>query len=329
MFDNLMVFIIYTLAKILILIVCLLISVAYFTLAERKIMGGIQRRRGPNVIGWVGLFQPLADGLKLFVKETIVPTNSNSIIFLVAPMLTFYLSLMGWLIVPFNEVTVLFDGNLSLLYFFAVSGLCVYGIILSGWSSNSKYSFLGCLRSVAQMISYEVSMGFIFLVVIVSSGSLNLIEIVFSQKYIWYVFPHFPMFIAFFIVALAETNRHPFDLPEAEAELVSGYNVEYSAMGFALFFLAEYANMLLMSGLTVILFFGGWLYPLPICECLNFSVKLSIFVVCFIWARAALPRYRYDQLMLLGWKIFLPFSLAWLIFTITILILFDFLPNCL
>jgi NADH-quinone oxidoreductase subunit H len=325
-----MFFLIYTILKILVLIVCLLISVAYFTLAERKIMGGIQRRRGPNVIGWVGLFQPLADGLKLFVKETIVPTNSNSIIFLVAPMLTFYLSLMGWLVLPFSEVTVLFDGNLGLLYFFAISGLCVYGVILSGWSSNSKYSFLGCLRSVAQMISYEVSMGFIFLVIIVSAGSLNLIDIVLSQKHMWYVFPHFPMFVAFFIVALAETNRHPFDLPEAEAELVSGYNVEYSAMGFALFFLAEYANMLLMSGLTAILFFGGWLNPFNlnfIPGCLSLSLKLSFFVVCFIWARAALPRYRYDQLMLLGWKIFLPFSLGWLIFTITMLILFDFLPN--
>jgi len=231
-----MFYLIYQVLKILVLVVCLLISVAYFTLAERKIMGGIQRRRGPNVIGWVGLFQPLADGLKLFVKETIVPTNSNSLIFIFAPMLTFFLSVMGWLIMPFSEVSVLFDGNLGLLYFFAISGLCVYGVILSGWSSNSKYSFLGCLRSVAQMISYEVSMGFIFLVIIMSSGSLNLIDIVLSQKYMWYVFPHFPMFIAFFIVALAETNRHPFDLPEAEAELVSGYNVEYSAMGFALFF---------------------------------------------------------------------------------------------
>lgn len=323
-------FILYKILKILILIVCLLISVAYFTLAERKIMGGIQRRRGPNVIGWVGLFQPLADGLKLFIKETIIPTNSNSLIFLIAPILTFFLSLMGWLIIPFNENTVLFDGNLVLLYFFAISSMCVYGVILSGWSSNSKYSFLGCLRSVSQMISYEISMGFIFIIIIITSGSLNLIDIVFAQEYIWFVFPHFPMFCAFFIIALAETNRHPFDLPEAEAELVSGYNVEYSAMGFALFFLAEYANMLLMSALTVILFFGGWLNIFNfniIPSFLNFSIKLSIFVIAFIWARAALPRYRYDQLMLLGWKIMLPFSLGWLIFTTTILILFDFLPN--
>jgi len=326
-----MFFLLYQIIKILILIVCLLISVAYFTLAERKIMGGIQRRRGPNVIGFVGLFQPLADGLKLFVKETVIPTSSNRILFIIAPMLTFFLSLMGWLILPFNEDTVLFDGNLGLLYFFAISSLCVYGIILSGWSSNSKYSLLGSLRSVAQMISYEISMGFIFLIIIVSCGSLNLIEIVVSQQKIWNFLPHFPMFIAFFIAALAETNRHPFDLPEAEAELVSGYNVEYSAMGFALFFLAEYANMLLISGLTVILFFGGWLNPFHIYifpASLTFSLKLSLFVIFFIWARAALPRYRYDQLMLLGWKIFLPFSLGWLIFTISILILFDYLPNC-
>jgi len=323
-------FVLYKILKILALIVCLLISVAYFTLAERKIMGGIQRRRGPNVIGFVGLFQPLADGLKLFVKETIIPTSSNSGIFILAPMLTFFLSLAGWLILPFGEVVVLFDGNLGLLYFFAVSSLCVYGIILSGWSSNSKYSLLGCLRSVAQMISYEISMGFIFITVIVSSGSLNLIEIVLSQQTIWYILPHFPMFVAFFIAALAETNRHPFDLPEAEAELVSGYNVEYSAMGFALFFLAEYANMLLISSLTVILFLGGWLLPFNVTiipGCISFAVKLVFFVVCFIWARAALPRYRYDQLMLLGWKFFLPFSLGWLIFTITMLILFDYLPN--
>jgi len=235
---------------------------------------------------------------------------------------------MGWLIIPFSEVTVLVDGNLGLLYFFVISSLCVYGVILSGWSSNSKYSFLGCLRSVAQMISYEVSLGFILLIIIVSCGKLNLIDIVIAQESVWYFVPHFPMFIVFFIIALAETNRHPFDLPEAEAELVSGYNVEYSAMGFALFFLAEYSNMLLMSSLTVILFFGGWLNffgLLP--DCLSFSLKLTFFVVCFIWARAALPRYRYDQLMLLGWKIFLPFSLSWLIFTASVLILFDFLPN--
>jgi len=318
----------YIILKILVLVVCLLISVAYFTLAERKLMGGIQRRRGPNVIGWVGLFQPLADGLKLFVKETVIPTNSNQFVFVLAPMLTFFFSILAWLIIPFSETTVLFDGNLALLYFFAISSLCVYGIILSGWSSNSKYSFLGCLRSVAQMISYEVSMGFIFLIVIVSSGSLNLVDIILSQKYIWYAVPHLPVFLCFFIVALAETNRHPFDLPEAEAELVSGYNVEYSAMAFALFFLAEYANMLLMSAITVVLFLGGWFFPFNLLpNFLSFNIKLVFFVICFIWARAALPRYRYDQLMLLGWKLFLPFCLGWLVFTITTLILFDFLPN--
>jgi len=318
--------------KILSIVVPLLISVAYFTLAERKIMGSIQRRRGPNVIGYLGLLQPLADGLKLFAKETILPTAANTGIFILAPLLTFILSLMGWAVIPFGEGIVLSNINVGILYLFAVSSLSVYGIVLSGWSSNSKYAFLGSLRSAAQMISYEASMGFIIVSVILCAGSFNLSEIVFAQKDIWYIFPLFPVFLMFFVSALAETNRHPFDLPEAEAELVSGYNVEYSAMGFALFFLGEYANMLLMSAMTSILFLGGWL---PLFDILPFTLlpsplwlglKICIFVVLFCWIRAALPRYRYDQLMSLGWKTFLPLSLAWLLFTASVLISFNWFP---
>jgi NADH-quinone oxidoreductase subunit H len=295
-------------------------------------MGSIQRRRGPNVIGYLGLLQPLADGLKLFAKETILPSNANTVLFIMAPMITFILSLMGWAVIPFGEGIVLSNINVGVLYLFAVSGLSVYGIILSGWSSNSKYAFLGGIRSASQMISYEVSLGFIVVTVVICAGSFNLSEIVLAQTKIWYIFPLFPMFLMFFVSALAETNRHPFDLPEAEAELVSGYNVEYSAMGFALFFLGEYANMLLMSALTSILFLGGWL-PIFNIFPLNFipgpiwlSVKILIFVVAFCWIRAALPRYRYDQLMSLGWKTFLPLSLCWLLFTASVLISFNWLP---
>lgn len=327
-----MLIILYTLLKILSIVIPLLIAVAYFTLAERKIMGSIQRRKGPNVIGYLGLLQPLADGLKLFTKETILPSNANLVIFLIAPMLTFILSLIGWAVIPFSEGAVLSDINVGILYLFAVSSLSVYGIITSGWSSNSKYPFLGALRSTAQMVSYEVSIGFIIIAVVICAGSFNLTEIVISQKSVWYFIPLFPMFLMFLISALAETNRHPFDLPEAEAELVSGYNVEYSAMGFALFFLGEYANMLLMSSLTAILFLGGWL-PLFNIYLFNlipgsiwFSIKICLGVIFFIWMRAALPRYRYDQLMSLGWKIFLPLSLGWLVLTVSILISFNWLP---
>jgi NADH-quinone oxidoreductase subunit H len=318
--------------KILLIIVPLLLSVAYFTLAERKIMASIQRRRGPNVIGYLGLLQPLADGLKLFIKETILPTSANIFIFLLAPLLTFFLSLMGWVVIPFGENLVVANVNIGLLYLFAISALSVYGIILSGWSSNSKYAFLGSLRSASQMVSYEVSIGFIVISVVLCCGSFNLSEVIFSQSKVWYCLPLFPMFLIFFVSALAETNRHPFDLPEAEAELVSGYNVEYSAMGFALFFLGEYANMLLMSSLTTILFFGGWL---PILNIIPFTFvpgpvwfggKICIFVVLFCWIRAALPRYRYDQLMSLGWKTFLPISIGWLFFSSSVLICFNFLP---
>jgi NADH-quinone oxidoreductase subunit H len=325
--------IIYTILKILTVIIPLLISVAYFTIAERKIMGIIQRRKGPNVIGFVGLLQPLADGLKLFSKETILPSNSNVIIFLLAPILTFLLSLISWSVIPFSDKIVLSDINVGILYLFATSSLSVYGIVMAGWSSNSKYPFLGALRSAAQMISYEISIGFIIVNVCICAGSFNLSSIIFAQKNIWFIVPLFPMFVIFYISMLAETNRHPFDLPEAEAELVSGYNVEYSAMTFALFFLGEYANMLLMSAFAAILFLGGWL-PLVNIFPFNhlpgsfwFSLKITFGVVFFIVTRATLPRYRYDQLMLIGWKCFLPLSLSYLIFTVGILISFNWLPN--
>lgn len=296
-------------------------------------MGSIQRRRGPNVVGFVGLLQPLADGLKLFSKETILPSNANLVLFVFAPILTFILSLIGWVVVPFSFASVIADINLGVLYLFSISSLSVYGIIIAGWSSNSKYPFLGALRSAAQMVSYEISIGFIMVTIIVCSGSFNLTKIVLAQSTVWFLIPLFPVFLMFFISSLAETNRHPFDLPEAEAELVSGYNVEYSAMGFALFFLGEYANMLLMSSMIVILFWGGWLpvsayiFQSIVPGSLWFSVKMSLFVLAFIWARAALPRYRYDQLMSLGWKAFLPLSLVWLIFTFAFLISFNSLPE--
>lgn len=318
--------------KILAIVVPLLISVAYFTIAERKIMGSIQRRRGPNVIGFLGLLQPLADGLKLFVKETILPSNSNLFIFILAPLLSFILSLIGWAVIPLSDTIVISDLNVGILYLFSISGLSVYGIILAGWSSNSKYPFLGALRSAAQMISYEVSIGFIVVTVALCSGSFNLSKIVLAQQNVWFLIPLFPMFVLFYISMLAETNRHPFDLPEAEAELVSGYNVEYSSMTFALFFLGEYANMLLMSTFSAILFLGGWLPVINIAP-FNYlpgsfwlSLKILLGVFFFILTRAALPRYRYDQLMYIGWKSFLPISLGYLVLTTGILLSFNWLP---
>jgi NADH-quinone oxidoreductase subunit H len=322
-----------TVLKILAIVIPLLISVAYFTIAERKIMGIIQRRKGPNVIGFLGLLQPLADGLKLFVKETIFPSNSNIAIFLIAPMLTFVLSLIGWATIPFSKQIVLSDINVGVLYLFATSSLSVYGIVMAGWSSNSKYPFLGALRSAAQMISYEVSIGFIIINVCICAGSFNLSSIVIAQSNVWFIIPLLPMFIIFCVSMLAETNRHPFDLPEAEAELVSGYNVEYSAMTFALFFLGEYANMLLMSAFVSILFLGGWLplidlFPLNVLPgSFWFSLKIALGVVFFIVTRATLPRYRYDQLMYIGWKSFLPLSLGYLLFTVGVLISFNWLPT--
>ena len=328
-----MIIIISIVLKILAIVLPLLISVAYFTIAERKMMGSIQRRRGPNVIGFLGLLQPLADGLKLFVKETILPSNSNIHMFLLAPIISFVLSLIGWSVIPLSKNIVISDINLGILYLFGVSSLSVYGLIMAGWSSNSKYPFLGSLRSAAQMVSYEVSIGFIIVNVCICAGSFNLSNIVLSQEKVWYLIPLLPMFVLFYVSMLAETNRHPFDLPEAEAELVSGYNVEYSAMTFALFFLGEYANMLLMSAFSSILFLGGWLpliniYPINLLPgCFWFSLKMLIGVTFFILTRAALPRYRYDQLMHIGWKSFLPLSLGYLLFTVGILLSFNWLPN--
>ena len=321
-----------TILKIISITVPLLISVAFFTVAERKIMGAIQRRRGPNVIGYIGLLQALADGLKLFVKETTLPSNSNIIIFILSPILAFILSLIGWAAIPFGHTIVLADLNLGILYLLGISSLNIYGIVLAGWSSNSKYAYLGGLRSAAQMISYEISIGFAILCICTCVGSLNLSKIVLAQTEIWLIIPLFPIFIMFYISMLAETNRHPFDLPEAEAELVSGYNVEYSAMTFALFFLGEYANMLMMCALSSILFLGGWLpilsiFPLTLIPgSIWFSLKIIIGVVFFIVTRATLPRYRYDQLMHLGWKCFLPLSIGYLVFTIGTLISFNWLP---
>jgi NADH-quinone oxidoreductase subunit H len=325
-------FIIITILKILSIVIPLLIAVAYFTIAERKIMGAIQRRRGPNVVGFIGLLQPLSDGLKLFVKETTLPTSSNKAIFLLAPSVSFLLSLISWSVIPFAEGVVLCDINLGILYLFAVSSLNVYGILFAGWSSNSKYAYLGALRSAAQMISYELSIGLAVLNVVICTGSFNLSTIVLAQQQIWFIFPLLPIFIIFYISMLAETNRHPFDLPEAEAELVSGYNVEYSAMTFALFFLGEYANMLLMSAFSAILFLGGWLPPINIFVfnlipgCIWLSFKIIIGVIFFIVTRAILPRYRYDQLMSLGWKCFLPLTLGYFTLTLGILISFNWLP---
>jgi NADH-quinone oxidoreductase subunit H len=315
------------LCKILIIILPVLIAVAYFTLAERKILGAIQRRRGPNVIGLFGLLQPLSDGLKLFTKETILPSNSNKFLFLVSPALTFIISIVGWSIIPYSKYSTLCELNIGLLYLFAISSLGIYGIILSGWASNSKYAFLGALRSAAQMVSYEISIGLILISIVICSGSFELQTIINSQKVVWFVFPLFPLFFIFFISSLAETNRHPFDLPEAEAELVSGYNVEYSAMGFALFSLGEYSNMLTISALNSVLFFGGWLSMLKLFSTLSFGIKMCFFVFLFIWIRAALPRYRYDQLMHLGWKTLLPISLTYLIFTVLLVISLNGAPH--
>jgi NADH-quinone oxidoreductase subunit H len=318
--------------QILIIIIPLLIAVAYFTLAERKVLASIQRRRGPAIVGLWGLGQALADGLKLLLKETILPSTSNIIIFTTAPILTFLLAIMGWAVIPFGEGLVLSDLNIGILYIFAVSSLGVYGIITSGWASNSKYAFLGALRSTAQMISYEVSIGLIIINVLLCVGSLNLSSIVLSQVNIWYIIPLFPVFLMFFISALAETNRAPFDLPEAEAELVAGYNVEYSAMGFALFFLGEYTNILIMCALLTVLFLGGWLPLIDILP-LNwipgffwFGIKMSSMIFVFIWVRGSYPRYRYDQLMRLGWKVLLPLALSWVLFTAGTLLAFDWCP---
>ncbi|MEE2933081.1 MAG: NADH-quinone oxidoreductase subunit NuoH [Pseudomonadota bacterium] len=320
---------------ILAITVPLLLGVAYLTLAERKVIGWIQLRRGPNVVGPFGLLQPIADGLKLFLKETVIPASANRVVFVLAPMITFILALIAWAVIPFGEGLVLADINVGVLYLFAISSLGVYGIIMAGWASNSKYAFLGALRSAAQMVSYEVSIGFVIITVLLAVGSLNLSDIVVAQKggiLHWHFLPLLPMFVVFFISALAETNRAPFDLPEAEAELVSGYNVEYSSMTFAMFFLGEYANMILMSGMTVVLFLGGWLppfdmYPFTVVPGpIWFVLKIMAVLFLFLWVRATFPRYRYDQLMRLGWKVFLPLSLVFVVLTAGFLLVFDLLP---
>ena len=319
--------------QILLIVVPLLVAVAYLTYAERKVIGAMQLRQGPMTVGPFGLLQPLADGAKLFLKETVIPATSNKVVFIIAPMLTFTLAMIGWAVIPVGYGIVLANINVGVLYLLAVSSLGVYGIIMAGWASNSRYAFLGALRSSAQMVSYEISIGLIIVNVLLCAGSLNLSEIVLAQRRLWYFIPLFPMFMIFVVSLLAETNRHPFDLPEDEATLVTGYNVEYSSMAFALFFLGEYANMILMSGIATILFLGGWLPPIGVIPFtwipgpIWFILKICLMLFVFIWARATLPRYRYDQLMRLGWKVFLPLSLLWVVLTAGFLLTFGLLPT--
>ena len=320
-------------AQIMAVIAPVLISVAFLVYAERKILALIQLRKGPNVVGPFGLLQSFADALKLITKENILPSGSNKIVFLLAPIITMVLSLAAWAVIPFAPGWVISDINVGIMYLFAISSLGVYGIIMGGWASNSKYPFLGALRSAAQMVSYEVSIGFVIITVLLCVGSLNLTKIVEAQQTVWFAIPLLPMFIIFFISALAETNRLPFDLPEDESTLVAGFFTEYSSASFVLFFLAEYASMILMSAMTVILFLGGWLplfdiYPLNIIPgVIWFTVKIMFVLFLFIWVRGTFPRYRYDQLMRLGWKVFLPLSLFWVVITAGFLVTFDIVPN--
>jgi NADH-quinone oxidoreductase subunit H len=310
---------------ILITIISVLLAVAFFTIAERKLLASIQRRKGPNVTGFWGLLQAFADGLKLLLKEIVIPTRANWILFLGSPCLALAIGLVIWVFIPFSELNFLTNFDYSLLLVYALSSLGVYGIIGAGWTSNSKYAFLGGLRSAAQLISYEISIALLLLPVAACANSFNLIEIVNQQsRATWFVLPLFPIFVIFFISVLAETNRAPFDLPEAEAEIVAGYNVEYSSMAFAMFFLAEYSNMLWLSGITAILFLGGWLSPIAALPSASIWFIIKMLVVCFliIKVRANYPRYRYDQLMGLGWKVFLPFAIGYFIFIITILLTF-------
>ncbi|MDC1060269.1 NADH-quinone oxidoreductase subunit NuoH [Alphaproteobacteria bacterium] len=322
-------------AQILAVLMPVLISVAFLVYAERKVLALIQLRRGPNVVGPFGILQSFADALKLLTKENIVPANSNKVVFLLAPIITMVLSLAGWAVIPFAPNWVIADINVGIMYLFAVSSLGVYGIIMAGWASNSQYPFLGALRSAAQMVSYEVSIGFVIITVLLCVGSLNLSKIVEAQQTVWFAIPLLPMFVVFFISALAETNRLPFDLPEDESTLVAGFFTEYSSASFVLFFLGEYASMILMSSMTVILFMGGWLPPFDIFP-LNvipgvvwFTLKVIFILFLFIWVRGTFPRYRYDQLMRLGWKIFLPLSLLWVVLTAGFLMIFDMVPNSL
>jgi len=320
------------LIKIVVIVTIIMVAVPFLVYFERKVIGAMQLRRGPNVVGPWGLLQSVADGLKLFLKETVVPTSANKAVFIIAPCLTFFLAQIGWAVIPFGAGLVLADINVGILFLLAVSSLGVYGIVMAGWASNSRYGFLGGLRSAAQMVSYELAMGFAVITVLLCVGSLNLSDIVEAQRDVWFVVPLLPMAVIFFISTLAETNRHPFDLPEAEAELVTGYNVEYSGMTFALFFLGEYANMILMSGMTTILFLGGWLPPFDIAPFnwipgpIWFGLKISALLFLFIAARVAYPRYRYDQLMRLGWKVFLPVTLAAVVVVSGVLVAFDMAP---
>ena len=319
--------------KIIFLLVPILVSVAMIVWLDRRVWGLVQKRRGPNVVGPFGLFQTLADALKYIFKEIIIPASANKVVFILAPIVTMTLALVAWAVIPMSENLVLANINVGILYLFAVSSLGVYGIIMGGWASNSKYPFLGAIRSAAQMVSYEVSIGIIIINVLLCVGSLNLNEIVIAQKELWYVIPLFPMFVIFFISALAETNRPPFDLPEAEAELVAGYQTEYSGMMYAMFWLGEYANILLMCAMGSILFLGGWLpimdvYPLNVIPApLWMILKILFLFLLFALIKAIVPRYRYDQLMRLGWKIFLPFSLIYLVLTASFLFYFDKLPT--
>ena len=318
--------------KILYVLIPVLVSVAMIVWLDRRIWAFVQKRRGPNVVGPFGLFQTLADALKYIFKEIIIPASSNKIIFILAPIVTMTLALIAWAVIPFSEDYVLADINVGILYIFAISSLGVYGIIMGGWASNSKYPFLGSIRSAAQMVSYEVSIGVIIINVLLCVGSLNLSDIVLAQEKIWFVIPLFPMFVIFFISSLAETNRPPFDLPEAEAELVAGYQTEYSGMMYAMFWLGEYANILLMCALGSILFLGGWLAPMdiPLFDIVPppmwLILKILFLFVLFALIKAIVPRYRYDQLMRLGWKVFLPFSLIWVVLTSGYLLYFDLLP---
>ena len=319
--------------RVLFLLVPVLVSVAMIVWLDRRVWAFVQKRRGPNVVGPFGLLQSLADALKYIFKEIIIPASSNKVIFILAPIVTMTLALIAWAVIPFSESFVLSNINVGILYIFAVSSLGVYGIIMGGWASNSKYPFLGSIRSAAQMVSYEVSIGVIIINVLLCVGSLNLTDIVLAQEKIWFIIPLFPMFVIFFISALAETNRPPFDLPEAEAELVSGYQTEYSGMMYAMFWLGEYANILLMCALGSILFLGGWLSPLNmypfdiIPSPLWLILKILLLFILFALVKAIVPRYRYDQLMKLGWKIFLPFSLIWVVLTAGYLLYFDLLPT--
>ena len=319
--------------KILFLLVPVLVSVALIVWLDRRVWAFVQKRQGPNVVGPFGLLQSLADALKYIFKEIIIPSSSNKVIFILAPIVTMTLALVAWAVIPFSQTQVIADINVGILYLFAVSSLGVYGIIMGGWASNSKYPFLGAIRSAAQMVSYEVSIGIIIINVLLCVGSLNLSDIVLAQQNLWFVIPLFPMFVIFFISALAETNRPPFDLPEAEAELVAGYQTEYSGMMYAMFWLGEYANILLMCALGSILFLGGWLSPIDLYPfnlipgALWLAFKILFLFILFALVKAIVPRYRYDQLMRLGWKVFLPLSLIWVVLTASYLFYFNLLPT--